>query len=144
MVKPVNFSEKRSWHEQSFKLALSTKTGVATIRYTLDGTRPTLKYGYAYESPVNIAKTTTLRAAAFKKGHKSSAPSSRTFLFLNDIVKQSPDGLPPDYFPFTWGDNKVDYGMDQRIVNDPHYAKDLVKGFHSSIVFAGNKSRPPA
>ena len=135
-VKPVKFSEKRGWHEQSFKLALSTKTKGATIRYTLDGTRPTPENGHAYESPVDIAKTTTLRATAFKKGHKASAPSTRTFLFLNDIVKQSPDGLPPEYFPFTWGDNKVDYGMDQRIVNDPHYAKDLVMGFHSLPSFS--------
>ncbi|MED5279657.1 MAG: chitobiase/beta-hexosaminidase C-terminal domain-containing protein, partial [Verrucomicrobiota bacterium] len=135
-VKPVKFSEKRGWHEQSFKLTLSTKTKGATIRYTLDGTRPTPENGYAYESPVDIVKTITLRAAAFKKGHKASAPSTRTFLFLNDIVKQSPDGLPPEYFPFTWGDNKVDYGMDQRIVNDPHYAKDLVKGFHSLPSFS--------
>ena len=26
--------------------------------------------------------------------------------------------------------------MDQRIVNDPHYAKDLVKGFHSLPSFS--------
>ena len=135
-VKPVKFSEKRGWHEQAFKLKLSTKTKDATIRYTLDGTRPTAKNGHEYKEPIEIKKTTTLRTAAFKQGHKASSPTTRTFLFLNDIVRQSPDGLPPEYFPFTWGENKVDYGMDQRIVNDPRYAKDLIKGFHSLPSFS--------
>ena len=135
-AKEVKFSEKRGWHEQPFKLGLSTKTEGVTIRYTLDGTRPTTKNSLVYKSPIEIAKTTTLRAAAFKKGHKPSTPTTRTFMFLNDIVRQSPDGLPPENFPFTWGENKVDYGMDQRIVNDPRFAKDLIKGFNSLPSFS--------
>ena len=135
-VKPVKFNKKRGWYEQSFQLQLTTKTKGASIRYTLDGTHPTTENGQVYESPIDIAKTTSLRTAAFKQGHKPSAPTTRTFLFLNDIVRQSPDGLPPEHFPFTWGDNKVDYGMDQRIVNDPRFAKDLIKGFHSLPSFS--------
>ncbi|MDP6794487.1 MAG: CotH kinase family protein [Verrucomicrobiota bacterium] len=129
-IKPVKFSEKRGWHHQSFQLQLKTKTKDATIRFTLDGTHPTAENGLVYASPINIAKTTTLRTAAFKQGYKPSVPTTRTFLFSDDIVRQSPDGLPPEHFPFTWGNNKVDYGMDQRIVNDPRFAKDLIKGFH--------------
>ena len=109
---------------------LKKKTKDATIRFTLDGTHPTAENGLVYASPINIAKTTTLRTAAFKQGYKPSVPTTRTFLFSDDIVRQSPDGLAPEHFPFTWGNNKVDYGMDQRIVNDPRFAKDLIKGFH--------------
>ena len=66
----MKFSEKRGWHEQSFKLALSTKTESATIRYTLDGTRPTPENGHTYEFPVDIAKTTTPRCG-LQKGTQS-------------------------------------------------------------------------
>ena len=135
-VKAVKFSEKRGWHEQIFKLRLSTKTKKAIIRYTLNGTPPSNQNGEVYQKPIEITKTTTIRATAFKKGHKSSSTATRTFLFLNDILRQSPDGLPPENFPFTWGENKVDYGMDQRIVNDPRFTKDLVKGFQSLPSFS--------
>ena len=135
-VKTVKFSENRGWHDQGFKLKLSTKTKNAVIRYTLDGSIPSQGNGKVYKDPIEIKKTTVIRTTAFKNGYKASNPTTRTFLFLNDIINQSPDGLPPENFPFTWGENKVDYGMDQRIVNDPRFSKDLIKGFHSLPSFS--------
>ena len=135
-VKPVKFSKKRGWHEQSFQLQLTTKTKGASIRYTLDGTHPTAENGLEYESPIDIVMTTSLRTAAFKPSFKPSSPTTRTFLFVNDIIRQSPDGLPPESFPYKWGENKVDYGMDTRIVDDPRYSKELIAGFHSLPSFS--------
>ena len=132
----VKFSVKRGWHAKPFRLSLRTKTEGSQIRYTLDGTKPKENNGKLYGSPLTIASTTTLRATAFKPGFKPSAPTTRTFLFVNDIIQQSPDGLPPESFPYSWGENKVDYGMDSRIVDDPRYSKELIAGFRSLPAFS--------
>jgi len=132
----VKFSVKRGWHAKPFRLSLRTKTEGSQIRYTLDGTKPKENNGKLYGSPLTISSTTTLRATAFKPGFKPSAPTTRTFLFVNDIIQQSPDGLPPESFPYSWGENKVDYGMDSRIVDDPRYSKELIAGFRSLPAFS--------
>ena len=132
----VKYSVRRGWHKKPFQLSLSTKTEGSQIRYTLDGASPTEKNGKLYHSPMSIASTTTLRASAFKPGFKPSTPTTRTFLFVNDIIRQSPDGLPPESFPYIWGENKVDYGMDSRIVDDPRYSKELIAGFRSLPSFS--------
>ena len=132
----VKFSVKRGWHDKPFRLSLRTKTEGSQIRYTLDGTKPKENNGKLYGSPLTISSTTTLRATAFKPGFKPSAPTTRTFLFVNDIIQQSPDGLPPESFPYSWGENKVDYGMDSRIVDDPRYSKELIAGFRSLPAFS--------
>ena len=46
---------------------MSTTTTGATIRYTTDGTPPTLENGQTYSTPISIDKTTTFRAASFSK-----------------------------------------------------------------------------
>ena len=132
----VKFSVKRGWHKKPFRLNLTTKTEGAQIRYTLDGTKPTEENGILHSSPISISSTTTLRASALKPGFKPSTPTTRTFLFVNDVIRQSPDGLPPESFPYSWGENKVDYGMDSRIVDDPRYSKELITGFHSLPSFS--------
>ena len=132
----VKFSVKRGWHKKPFRLNLTTKTEGAQIRYTLDGTKPTEENGILHSSPISISSTTTLRASALKPGFKPSTPTTRTFLFVNDVIRQSPDGLPPESFPYNWGENKVDYGMDSRIVDDPRYSKELIAGFRSLPSFS--------
>ncbi len=132
----VKFSIKRGWHDKPFELRLTTKTEGAQIRYTLDGTSPTEDNGNLYGSSLTIDSTTTVRATAFKPRFKPASPTTRTFLFMDDIIRQSPDGLPPESFPYSWGDNKVDYGMDSRIVDDPRYSNELIVGFQSLPAFS--------
>ena len=127
----VKFSVDRGWKNRPFKLSLRTKTKNAQIRYTLDGSVPTVDSGQPYEMPILIASTTTIRASAFKNGYHPSTASTRTFLFVSDVLGQSPDGLPPQSFPYRWGRNKVDYGLDPKIVNDPRYSEEIVEGFYS-------------
>jgi hypothetical protein len=135
-VKGVKFSVKRGWHRESFKLSLKTKTRGAEIRYTLDGSPPSIGNGTPYTSPIQIDRSTTLRAGAFKARHRSSSTATRTYLFVEDVISQSADGLPPTSFPYSWGKNKVNYGMDQRIVSDSKISKELIDGFYSLPSFS--------
>ena len=69
--------------------------GGATIRYTTNGTLPALTNGFTYSSPIRIAGTTVLRAAAFKTGYQPSNVDTQTYLFLDDVIRQSPTGAAP-------------------------------------------------
>ena len=135
-VKTIKCSQDRGFFEASFQLELKTSTHGAEIRYTTNGSIPTTDSGQIYSKPLAIEQTTVLRARAFKKGMQPSKVKTRTFLFPNDIVQQSPDGLPPPGFPYHWGRNRVDYGMDPRIVNDPAYKDEIIHGLKSLPVFS--------
>lgn len=130
-VAKVEFSHTRGLYEQPFRLALSSATVGAEIRYTLDGTTPTLENGRAYRGPLELARTTILRAAAFKAGHSPAEPATHTFLFPADVIRQSADGLPPAGWPYSWGPKPVNYGMDPKVVDDPRFRDELIPGLRA-------------
>ncbi len=98
-----------------FSLALTSATPNAFIRYTTDGTPPTTASAL-YTGPLTISATTVLRATAFATNHAPSDVTTRTFLFLADVLNQSPTGAPPPGWPSSWGANRVDYGMDPEVI----------------------------
>lgn len=112
------FGVDHGYFSAPFNLELSTSSP-ATIRYTLDGTEPTASHGTEYLAPIRITRTTTIRAGAFVAGARPSPVLTKTYLFMTDVVKQSPNGKAPDGWPRKWGQNKVDYGMDARITQRP-------------------------
>jgi hypothetical protein len=118
-------SAKAGFYDAPFDLELTSPTPGIAIRYTTNGTVPTLSNGFTYSSPLRIGGTTTLRAAAFQDRFESSPSVTRTFLFPDDIVRQSPNGEPPPGWPSSWGANVVDYGMDPDIVNHPTYGPTI-------------------
>lgn len=130
-VETVKLSHKRGFFTDPFILQLNTSTPGAEIRYTIDGTLPTQTSGKVYQGDLKIDRTTILRTAAFRKGYEPTKAKTHTFLFLEDVIRQSPDGVPPPGFPYHWGKNRVDYGMDQRVVNDPAYSDEIVKALES-------------
>jgi hypothetical protein len=122
---PPRLSVERGFYEAPFDLELTSRTPGAVLRYTTNGTLPTLDNGLTYTGPLRIAGTTVLRAAAFLEGYQPSAVVTHTYLFLDDVLRQSPTGAPPPGWPASWGANVVDYGMDPRVVNDPRYAPTI-------------------
>ena len=130
-VKSVSLSHKRGFYDSAFSLKLKTKTDGATLRYTVDGSVPTSAHGNVYSGPIELNQTTVFRVAGFKKGYRSSGVKSHTFVFPNDVIRQSPDGLPPESFPYLWGQNQIDYGMDADVVDDPRFRDEIVDGLKS-------------
>lgn len=101
LTKPV-LSSPRGFKTATFSLAITHPDAGATIRYTLDGSEPTLTNGSTYTSPISITKTRVVRAAAFKTGTlPTRAITTSSYLFLNDIVTQT---ARPSGYPATWGE----------------------------------------
>jgi len=132
----IAFSRGRGMQTAPFELALGPAEVAGEIRYTLDGSAPGPGRGEVYTRPIPIRGTTVVRAAVVKADGTASRVQTHTYLFPGDIARQSPDGLPPAGWPYAWGGNVVDYGMDPAVVDDPRY-RDLVQpGLRSLPAFS--------
>ena len=123
-VEDTGFSVDRGFFTNPFEVIINSDTTTATIRYTTDGSTPTLDNGTDYTSPISISGTTTLRAAAFQEDWLPTNTDTQTYLFITDIQTQSPANEPPTE---GWPDSNVngqliDFGMDPDVVNDVRYA----------------------
>jgi len=122
LLDDVRCFPRRGFYTTPFQVQVGCPTEGVRIRYTTDGSVPTLEHGL--ENPggqgIPVTGTTVLRATAFKDGFRPSRVETHTYLFLRDVVEQS---SRPGGFPLTW--TGVDYGMEHdptdlaRIAGDP-------------------------
>ena len=95
------FDHDRGFYTAAFDLAITSATPGAAVYYTLDGSSPTTDDGtpapgaVAYTGPIHIAGTSVVRAAAFRDGWLPTNADTQTYLFLADIIHQSPNGEAP-------------------------------------------------
>ena len=118
-VAPLVFSSARGVYSQPFDLLISSPVAGVTIRYTLDGSAPSAAKGEVYKTPLRISKTTVLRTVAINSDAAPGPVQTQTYLFLEDVIRQSPNGEPPSS---KWPEGSVNsqvlnYGMDPRVVN---------------------------
>ncbi|MHC4749205.1 MAG: lamin tail domain-containing protein [Planctomycetota bacterium] len=122
-VSNVWFSHERDFYNTAFQLILSTEMSNAVIRYTLDGTRPSATNGSVYSSPIPISKTSAVRAVAVRPGYIDSNVETHTYIFVNDVINQSPNGQAPGPGWPTGSVNGqvIDYGMDRDVTYNQNY-----------------------
>ncbi|MCO6047477.1 lamin tail domain-containing protein [Aeoliella sp. ICT_H6.2] len=123
------FSHDRGFYDASFDLTItavgpdSVEIPDVTIRYTVDGSMPTLANGSTYAGPIKVDPATlsytdagvvTVRAAAFKDGYFSSNVDTQTYVFLDAVLGQDGTGLPT-YSP--WGHAGADWDIDPTVVS---------------------------
>ena len=140
-VKDTKFSVDRGFFTEPFVLNISSATPRAKIRYTTDGSHPSPDNGIDYTGPLILKRTTVIRAAAFKEGHDSTDVDTHTYIFLEDVIRQTGKGMPVSWGPFgrfdtVPGDLRPgpyvgDYEMDQDVINDPRYANTIKEDMRS-------------
>ena len=145
----ISLSHEHGYYEESFELAMTSRTPGTTIRYTLDGSEPTAENGIDYVAPIMIDRTLTVRARAFKTDLDPSLTETASFLFLADIVQQDRQHASDLGFPRSANGQTFDYGMDPDIVESAEWGPQLEAAFEQipsmSIVmdmddFAGRES----
>ncbi len=104
------------FYSSPFDVTLTTSSSDAVIRYTIDGSEPSTTNGLDYTGSIPITGTTNLRAVAVKPDHASLPSRTWTYLFLDDVLTQSNDGVAPAGWPTTWKKNVVDYGIDPEVL----------------------------
>ena len=118
LVATPELSRERGFYSTPFPLSIFCDTPGATIRYTTDGTKPTEVTGLTYTGPVTISTTACLQVAAFKPGWMPSPVQTHTYLFLDQVLRQSKN---PPGFPAMWASTAADYEMDPDVVNNAAY-----------------------
>jgi hypothetical protein len=133
-VENTECTPRRGFYTGEIQVSVLCPTEGAIIYYTLDGSEPyqadQMRPGSTarlYAGPIRVARTTCLRTVATKMGWRASPPETNTYIFIDDVVTQSPTGAKPNS---AWPSNNVngqsiDYGMDPDVVNDPRY-QDLM------------------
>ncbi len=133
-VEEPQISPGHGFYGSPISVTISCSTPGVTICYTLDGSEPyTVSAGRVnptasvYSGPVQIGRTTCLRAIAIRNGWQPSPIETQTYIFVSDVIKQSPGGVPPSP---SWPSGSVngqvfDYGMDPDVVNSTAY-RDLM------------------
>lgn len=130
VVADTGFSVDRGFFEadDAFDVIITTDTTGAVIRYTLDGSTPTLSNGNNYITSIHVDSTTCLRAAAFKTNWLPTGVDTQTYIFLDDVIAQSPNGEAPAGWPATSVNGQVfDYGMDPDIVQSGEYSLQMLE-----------------
>ena len=117
-VSDTRFSIDRGHFSEKFQLEITSTTEGALIRYTTDGSVPSLFGGQTYKEPITIDRTTVIRAVASKQGFEPSNLDTQTYLFPNDIIDQSADRQAPEGWPEdSVNSQQLHYGMNPAVVN---------------------------
>ncbi|MFH1719325.1 MAG: lamin tail domain-containing protein [Planctomycetota bacterium] len=134
LVAEPQFSHDHGFYDEPFSVTIASETEGAIIYYTLDGSEPynssaggRTPGGTVYTGPIYISMTTPLRAKAIKPSWESSGTVTQTYIFLDDVIRQSPSGQPPG---LGWprgsvNGQTIDYGMDPDVVNDSRYRNKI-------------------
>ncbi len=126
------FSMDHGIYEAPFEVTLTTETAGASIYYTTNGSTPSAAHGIRYQSAIPVDSTSILRAVAVLGGEISSPTVTRTYLFLEDVIRQpnNPEGYPSEWGPYTAieGTAIADYEMDPELMADPDFAASVVEG----------------
>ena len=134
-VAEPSVSAGRGIYSAPIAVELTGETPGASIAYTFDGSTPSPENGVqvAPESAfalartfVEIGTTSTLRAITYRKDWQPSAVATHTYLFLEQVIRQTGDGLPQQ-----WNGHRADYEMDPGVVDDELYRDVIVDGLRS-------------
>ncbi len=124
LERPV-FDAPHGLYDTPQTVAIVAPDPQATIVYTTDGSTPTADAalvatnGTLYTGPLTISSTTTLRATAFRADFEPSPVTASSYIFVSDVIHQSPLGQVPAGWPANAQVNgqEINYGMDPEIIS---------------------------
>ena len=116
LVQAPEMDHGRGFYDEAFSLSIDSSTEDSFVRYTTDGSVPTLTNGADYSGPITISETTPVRAVAFRDGWRASDATTHTYIFTSDVVSQTRSSVISDGFPTSWNGQQADYGLDPRVV----------------------------
>lgn len=122
-INEPTFSLPHGFYSSLQHVAITTATPGATIVYTTDGSTPEVTSslnvvnGMLYTEPIELSGTTILRARAFKIGYEPSFVEASSYIFVDDVINQSPFGQVPPGFPANGvNGQQLNYGIDPEII----------------------------
>ena len=118
LVPVPNIDAESGFMKDAFGVGIRSEMEGVKIYYTTDGSIPDALSGHPYTSPIQIRKTTVLRAVGLRDGWIPSPVLTRSYLFTSDIALQDQSSALETGFPTRWGSQTADYGLDTRVVGN--------------------------
>jgi hypothetical protein len=138
----VKFNMDGGYYTSAFNVIISTLKAGDTIKYTLDCSDPDSSLtATEVTSPFTLQVKPTgmagrpntpavvVRAAVIKKGYSSTNSETRTYIFLENVKAQTNPGTPWPLPYSGYNDQKIDYDVDSRIINDGRYMNSIDAAF---------------
>lgn len=88
-VTAIDVGGGRGFYTTPQTISLTTTTAGATLHYTLDGNDPREPGSATYTAPINIDRTTVVRAVAMRDGYIASPVETHTLIFAADVIHQT-------------------------------------------------------
>ncbi len=123
LPQPVEFNAQRGFYDSALQLALNGDGTLESIRYTTDGSEPSIDSGIVYSGPITIDTTTVVRAAGFIGTSRKGGIATHSYVFLDDVIDQPAD-IPGYERHVDERGRSIDYEMDPEIVSD--YAGEII------------------
>jgi len=118
LVPVPNIDAESGFMKDAFGVGIRSEMEGVKIYYTTDGSIPDALSGDPYTSPIQIRKTTVLRAVGLRDGWIPSPVLTQSYLFTSDIALQDQSSALETGFPTRWGSQTADYGLDTRVVGN--------------------------
>ena len=118
LVPVPNIDAESGFMKDAFGVGIRSEMEGVKIYYTTDGSIPDALSGHPYTSPIQIRKTTVLRAVGLRDGWIPSPVLTQSYLFTSDIALQDQSSALETGFPTRWGSQTADYGLDTRVVGN--------------------------
>jgi hypothetical protein len=134
------FSRPHDFYDTPFKLALSSVQEGADIYYTTDASTPGTSNGILYSDSIEISNTTVIRAVAVIDGSATSASTTKSYIFPEDVFSQFEDqpGYPDTWLkpedhnvPMIYEEISTHYGMNQDVLNMAAVSNNLIASIKS-------------
>ncbi len=131
MMAQPHFSQPHGLYDGgSITVSITSDEG-AEIRYTTDGSEPNAG-STLYTNPLQITKTTILRAVEVRDGAVNSSIATASYIYIGSVLKQSnnPSGYPKQWGEYTqiWGTAEADYEMDPEMTSDKILSQKISEG----------------
>jgi hexosaminidase len=112
--------------KKQLKIALANEMNYPDIRYTLDGSEPTI-LSHSYKNPFAVSKATTVKAVAFSKGKLLGTVSSQTIFIHKASFK-----LVSLRYPYEQYDGGGEFGLVNGLRGSLAFSDGTWQGFHQS------------
>lgn len=128
----VRLSQPHGLYEgDKLMIEMSPSVIGAELRYTIDGTVPTME-SPIYTEPLELTKTTLIRVGEVREDTVSLPVTTASYIFMKSVLNQSnnPEGYPVEWGKYTQfsGRAVADYEMDPEMTGDETLKPKIMDG----------------
>ena len=128
----VRLSQPHGLYEgDKLMIEMSPSVIGAELRYTIDGTVPTME-SPIYTEPLELTKTTLIRVGEVREDTVSLPVTTVSYIFMKSVLNQSnnPEGYPAEWGKYTQfsGRAVADYEMDPEMTGDETIKPKIMDG----------------